>query len=109
MELNAGERKPTLQVWRMPPVLTPRQYARLNAELQADYDRWLERYGPLFGLHSRSQWQAIEASTLAPLMPGYEQAQVSHNFEERPKKREFRQAGFANPRYSSEVAGALPD
>ncbi|MCB0191915.1 MAG: hypothetical protein KDJ65_08225 [Anaerolineae bacterium] len=103
VELIPGERKPTIQVWRMPPVLTPRQYARLNVHLQADYDHWLDQYGQMFNIHSRQEWRSIEEPSLAPLMPAYDQLQVSHNFEQRPKKQEFNREAFANPNFRPDV------
>jgi hypothetical protein len=101
LELKAGERKPTLQVWRLLPLLTPRQYARLNSQLQTDYDAWLEQYGPLFGLADRPTWAAITEDSLARLMPGYDQAQVSDNFAQRRKKQEFLQQAVPNPGFNS--------
>lgn len=41
VELNPGERKPALQIWRLLPIITPQQYARLGSQLQSDYDIWL--------------------------------------------------------------------
>lgn len=79
VELKPRERKPTIQVWRMPPILTPYQYARLNAQIQADYDSWLERYGHLFNVPHQLAWEAIEEQAIAPLMPCYDQAEISHN------------------------------
>lgn len=99
VELNPGERKPTIQVWRMPPLITPRQYARLNSQLQADYDDWLEKYGSLFGILDRRDWQAITEPSLVPLMPDYEQVQVTDNFEHRRKKQEFMQNAVPNPNF----------
>jgi hypothetical protein len=100
VELKPRQRKSTIQVWRMPPLLTPQQYGRLNAQIQADYDGWLEQYGHLFNVPNRLAWERIEESILAPLMPCYDQAEVSHNFEQRPKKREFLQNGFENPHFA---------
>jgi hypothetical protein len=101
LELKSGERKPTLQVWRLLPLLTPRQYARLNSQLQADYDAWLEQYGHLFGLADRATGAAITEASLAPLMPGYDQAQVSDNFAQRRKKQDFLQQAVPNPGFNS--------
>jgi hypothetical protein len=103
LELKSGERKPTLQVWRLLPLLTPRQYARLNSQLQADYDLWLEQYGHLFGLADRQTWAAITEDSLAPLMPGYDQGQVNDNFAQRRKKQEFLRQAVPNPGFNSGV------
>lgn len=99
VELNDGERKPTLQIWRMPPVLTPAQYARLTAELQDRFDPWLDQYGPLFNIPNRDFWRAIAEPTLAPLMPGWDQGQIADNFEQRPARREFLAGAFPNPNF----------
>ncbi len=89
IELKPGERKPTIQIWRMPPLLTPVQYARLNSQIQSDYDNWLDQYGYLFGIRNRQVWEAITDSSLVGLMPGYDQSQIKDNFKQRQKKQEF--------------------
>jgi hypothetical protein len=99
VELNTGERKPTIQIWRMPPLITPYQYARLNEQIQSDYDHWLAKFGHLFNVPERKAWRSIEEPTLAPLMPGYDQAQVTDNFDQRRKKQEFLKDAFPNPHF----------
>jgi hypothetical protein len=101
VELNTGERKPTIQIWRMPPIITPHQYARLNEQIQSDYDDWLDKFGHLFGISDRKTWRAIEEPTLVPLMPGYDQAQVIDNFDQRRKKQEFLKNACPNSHYVS--------
>lgn len=109
VELNTGERKPTIQIWRMPPIITPRQYARLNEQIQSDYDDWLDKFGHLFGISDRKIWQAIEEPTLVPLMPGYDQAQVIDNFDQRQKKQEFVENAFPNPHFGSSADRSITE
>jgi hypothetical protein len=109
VELNTGERKPTIQIWRMPPIITPRQYARLNEQIQSDYDDWLDKFGHLFGISDRKTWQAIEEPTLVPLMPGYDQVQVIDNFDQRQKKQEFVENTFPNPHFGSPLIHSMTE
>ncbi len=99
VELKSGQRKPTIQIWRMPPVLTPHQYTRLNSQLQADYDTWLKQYGPLFNIVDRQSWQAITEPSLVSLMPDYDQLEVIDNFDQRRKRQEFLTHAYANPNF----------
>jgi len=62
-------------------------------------DQWLAQYGHLFNLESRQQWRVIEGLSLAPLMPAYDQMEVAHNFEQRPKKQEVTRNATPNPNF----------
>ena len=99
VELNPEERKPTIQIWRMLPIITPQQYARLSSQLQSDYDDGLDHYGHLFDIHDRQSWQAISEPSLAPLMPGYDQVQVVDSFDQRRKKQDFLEHAYPNPNF----------
>jgi hypothetical protein len=99
VELNPGERKPTIQIWQMLPIITPQQYARLSSQLQSDYDIWLDHYGHLFDIPNRQTWQAILEPSLVPLMPGYDQVQVVDSFDQRRKKQEFLEHAYPNPNF----------
>jgi len=99
VELNPGERKPAIQIWRMLPIITPQQYARLSSQLQSDYDIWLEQYGHLFDVPDRQTWQSISEPSLVPLLPGYDQVQVTDSFDQRRKKQEFLEHAVPNPNF----------
>jgi len=99
VELNPGERKPTIQVWRVLPIISPRQYAHLSSQIQSDYDIWLEQYGHLFEIPDRQTWQSISEPSLVPLLPGYDQVQVKDSFDQRRKKQEFLRNAVPNPNF----------
>jgi hypothetical protein len=90
-----------LQVWRLLPILTPFQVGKLNADLQEEHERWIEgrsdrpSLGKLLDI-SLSDWEQIEAKTLVPMMPGYEEGRkLTGHFD---PGREFRaQASVKKP------------
>lgn len=90
-------RKPTLQLWRLLPPLTPRQVNTLTPELQRDYLGFIRDYGRLFRLDV-ARWQQITAPSLLPLLPGYPTA-GSDNFEQRRPRQDFLAAAEKNPDY----------
>ena len=96
-EIN--EQKMFLQVWRMLPILTPQQYARLNNALQNDYDQWLDAYGHHFGITDRRSWEASTEASIAPLMPGYDEQQIKDNFRSRKKWLRFIENAYRNETY----------
>jgi len=61
-----------LQVWRLLPLLSPRQEAQLPRPVDRQRHRdWIERYGHL-GYLDFSQWQAFHLPSLVPYLPGYD-------------------------------------
>ncbi len=61
-----------IQTWRLLPILTPAQVEAFPREIdQIKHRHWLERYGPQVKL-TLSTWEKITASTLVPLLPGYD-------------------------------------
>ncbi len=60
----------TLSVYRVLPLLTPRQIERLPAALQREHRRWLYQNEKTLGL-SVSEWESIGFPTLVPRQPGY--------------------------------------
>ena len=117
VELKPGERFPTIQVWRLPCLLTPTQYARLNEHLQLEFDSWLKSYGSLFveveenvskrmtrpelETEIRRVWAGITEPSLIPLMPGYDLAEVNDNFDQREKWQSFLAVSYPNPKLTS--------
>lgn len=99
VERQASGYKPAIQVWRLPTLLTPSQYAGLTDSLQADYRGYIERHGPRFGLGGFEEWLTIEADYLEPLLPGYERAEVDNDWK-RDTYREFRRNAVVNPALS---------
>lgn len=79
--------KPAIQLWRMPPLITPYQYRGFTSQLQADFDRWLADYGYLFNIPHRDYWLSITEPYLAPLMPGYSLFSIGNNWFNNYKKR----------------------
>ena len=98
-EIN--EQKLYVQVWRMLPLLTPGQVARLNDDLQNDYDRWLETYGHLFGVVERRAWEREVGGveSLVSLMPGYGEGEVEDNFGQRKRRVQFMETAHLNEFY----------
>lgn len=99
VQLFQGERKPAIQVWRMFPPLTPTQYTHLSPALQSQFDIWLDEWCERLGLRDRNEWRSITEPTLLPLMPGYHSHELTHNFDDRPKKQEFTKNAVPNPNF----------
>jgi len=61
-----------IQTWRLLPILTPVQVETFPREIdRLKHRHWLERYGPQVNLTGPA-WEKITASTLVPLLPGYD-------------------------------------
>lgn len=99
IERQASGYKPAMQVWRLPTLLTPAQYATLTDSLQADYRSYIERHGPRFGLAGFEEWLTIEQAYLEPLLPGYKLAEVDNNWQ-REIYVKFLQNAVVNPKIS---------
>jgi hypothetical protein len=96
-EIN--EQKMYIQTWRMLPLLTPAQYARLSNDLQNDYDKWLTTYGHIFGVTIRREWELSQEASIVPLMPGYDGLAINNNFKTRKKWLSFIENAFRNENY----------
>jgi hypothetical protein len=103
IEIRPREYKPLVQVWRMPPVITPYQYRGLTPQLQSDFDAWLIEYGHLFNIPHLDFWRAITEPYLAPLMPGYTSWEIEDNWlDQYRKRRNFFDHALRNPAYGRE-------
>ena len=100
--LSSDNYKPEIQIWRMPSLLTPYLYERMEPLLQKDYDLWLDQYLVLFGLKDRREWATIRHEYLEPLMPGYDQYEIDHNYEIYGKWRSFIDNATENPNYDGD-------
>ena len=100
--LSSDNYKPEIQIWRMPSLLTPYVYERMEPLLQKDYDLWLDQYLVLFGLKDRREWATIRHEYLEPLMPGYDQYEIDHNYEVYGKWRSFIDNATENPNYDGD-------
>jgi hypothetical protein len=103
-------RKPSLQLWRLLPPLTPHQVkSYLTPSLQNDYQRFISEYGHLFRL-DLARWQQLTVPSLLPLLPKY-QAAGSDNFEQRQNRQTFLAEAAPNPQYltcMSDIDAATP-
>lgn len=107
VEIQRGY-KPAIQIWRMPPVITPAEYRQLTPELQSDFDSWLADYMHLFNIPNRDFWLSITEPHLAPLMPGYANHQIMHNwFEQYRKRRRFFEQAIRNPHFRGDAEELL--
>ena len=97
--LSPNNYKPEIQIWRMPSLLTPYLYDQMEPLLQKEYDVWLDQYLPLFDLKDRREWGAIRRKYLEPLMPGYDQHEIDHNYEIYKRRAEFFEGAIRNPNH----------
>jgi hypothetical protein len=103
IEIQPGY-KPVMQVWRMPPIITPYECGQLTPQLQRDFKTWLADYGHLFNIPSEEFWWSITEQHLAPLMPGYASYQIMHNWFQKYEKRcRFFAQALRNPHFGSDA------
>jgi hypothetical protein len=78
------QKRTTFQVWRLLPILTPKQVARLPWIIQIRHEQWLAGYGGLIG-YDCTTWEAITETRLVELMPGYGWWQeIENNYQPNP-------------------------
>ncbi len=70
IEISSSNRA-TVQVWRALPLLTPAQVGQMDELLQEDHERFIERYGSLFGELTLPEWATFTIESMAPHQPGY--------------------------------------
>jgi hypothetical protein len=102
--LESERYKPTIRIWRMPPIITPFEYAQLTQQLRSDFDAWRAQYGDLFNIPHEDFWRSIAEPHLAPHMPAYADDNIPANWPDIYQKRcVFFSSARRNPAFAGEA------